>query len=84
MTGTAANRGLGLVVAGGLRRTARSFGQACSPESFGHPGAGGQVAWADPATGISFAFVTGGFDRNILRMGFRGASLSSLAARCAA
>ena len=28
-----------------------------SPAAFGHPGAGGAVAFADPATGIGFAFI---------------------------
>jgi CubicO group peptidase (beta-lactamase class C family) len=83
MTGQVANRALGVVVAGTGRRSMRGFGQACSPATFGHPGAGGQVAWADPATGVSFAFLTGGFDRNLIRMGLRGGALSNLAARCA-
>lgn len=29
-----------------------------TPSSFGHDGAGGQVAFADPETGVGFAFVT--------------------------
>ena len=29
-----------------------------TPESFGHDGAGGQVAFADPATATGFGFVT--------------------------
>ena len=28
-----------------------------SPAAFGHAGAGGQLCWADPASGISFAFL---------------------------
>ena len=28
-----------------------------TPQAFGHPGAGGQLCWADPASGISFAFL---------------------------
>ena len=38
-----------------------------SPGTFGHNGAGGQIAWADPATGLSFAFVTNGYDRHEVR-----------------
>jgi len=34
------------------------FGSAVSPEAFGHEGQGGQMVWADPATGLSFAFLT--------------------------
>ena len=28
-----------------------------SPRSFGHPGAGGSIGFADPDTGISFGYV---------------------------
>ncbi|MCU1415604.1 MAG: CubicO group peptidase beta-lactamase class family [Microbacteriaceae bacterium] len=34
------------------------FGPHVSELAFGHQGQGGQVAWADPATGLSFAFLT--------------------------
>lgn len=34
------------------------FGPATSGRAFGHQGQGGQIAWADPATGLSFAFLT--------------------------
>lgn len=84
MTGRLANRCLGLVVAGERARKYRGFAATCSPRAFGHPGAGGQVAWADPETGISFAFLTSGFDRNLLRLGLRGVALSNHAASCAA
>ena len=50
---------------------------------FGHGGAGGQIAWADPATGLSFAYLTNGHDRDLLREGRRIIALSSLAAVCA-
>jgi len=50
--------------------------------TFGHNGAGGQIAWADPESGISFAYVTNGLDAHVIRQGRRGIALSSLAAIC--
>ena len=80
MVGRPANRALGVVIAGGDDRPFRGFGPTNSPAAFGHNGAGGQVAWADPETGISFAYLTNGCDRNPLRMGRRGVGLSARAA----
>merc|ERR1711969_480330 len=37
------------------------FGYSNSATAFGHNGAGGQAGWGDPATGISFAFLTNTF-----------------------
>jgi CubicO group peptidase (beta-lactamase class C family) len=83
--GFRANRTLGIVVAGDDgKANLRGFGRTNSPTSFGHPGFGGQLGWADPATGISFAYLTNGFDRNDLREGRRSVALCSLAASCAA
>jgi CubicO group peptidase (beta-lactamase class C family) len=82
--GKPANRGLGIVVAGGADKAFLGFGRTASDETFGHLGAGGQIAWADPATGISFAYLTNGHDRDVVREGRRTTALSSLAARCAA
>jgi CubicO group peptidase (beta-lactamase class C family) len=83
--GMTANRALGIVIAGGDgKANLRGFGRTNSPEAFGHPGFGGQVAWADPATGISFAYLTNGFDRNDLREGRRSVAVASLAGACAA
>lgn len=36
----------------------KSFGAANPRSCFGHAGAGGSLAWVDPATGVSFAYVT--------------------------
>ena len=51
MFGRPARRTLGLVLAGD-DGVFRSFGHCCSAGSFGHAGAGGQIAWADPETGM--------------------------------
>ncbi|MDP9069919.1 MAG: beta-lactamase family protein [Actinomycetota bacterium] len=79
-----ANRTLGLVQAGddGLSFL-RGFGTTVSPRTFGHGGAAGQIAWADPASGLSMAYLTNGIDANVLRQGRRGIDLSSLAGACA-
>lgn len=79
--GVPANRTLGLLVAGndGFANV-RGFGRTVSPRAFGHNGAGGQIAWADPATGLSFAFLTSGYDRHEVRQPRRTTSLGSLAA----
>ena len=75
-----ANRALGLIIAGDEDRHFRGFGRTNSPETFGHNGAGGQLAWADPVTGLSIGYVTSGHDRNPIRQGRRGVAISSLAA----
>ena len=77
-----ANRALGLIISGDSSRSFRGFGKTNSPEAFGHNGAGGQLVWADPATGISFTYLTPGHDRNSIRQGSRGVAISSLAASC--
>ncbi len=82
--GMTANRALGIVIAGGDgKANLRGFGRTNSAEAFGHPGFGGQIGWADPATGISFAYLTNGFDRNDLREGRRSVAVCSLAGACA-
>jgi CubicO group peptidase (beta-lactamase class C family) len=82
--GMTANRALGIVIAGGDgKANLRGFGRTNSAEAFGHPGFGGQIGWADPASGISFAYLTNGFDRNDLREGRRGVAVCSLAGSCA-
>ena len=80
LTGKRVNRALGVVVAGDEDRNLRGFGHTNSSLAFGHGGAGGQIAWADPATGLSIGYCTNGHDRNPLRVGRRGVGISSLVA----
>lgn len=78
------NRALGVFVAGDDgKANFRGFGKTTSALAFGHGGAGGQIGWGDPATGISLGYCTTGFDRDDLRQGRRGVAISSLAAVCA-
>ncbi len=66
--GVPANRTLGLVVAGEDGNAVfRGFGTATSPYAFGHDGAGGQLAFADPLSGLSACWVTSGLERNRVR-----------------
>ena len=58
----------------------RGFPENVSARSFGHMGAGGQVAWADPESGLCFAYCTNGAQQNAARQGAIGFRLSSLAA----
>lgn len=81
--GKLANRGLGLIVAGDDTRNYRGFGRTNSALAFGHNGAGGQLAWVDPDSGISLCYLTSGHDRNSIRQARRGVAISSLAAVCA-
>jgi CubicO group peptidase (beta-lactamase class C family) len=77
------HRGLGIVIAGDADRTYRGFGHTNSELAFGHNGAGGQLAWADPATGLSLGYCTNGHDRNVVRQARRGVGIASRAAACA-
>jgi CubicO group peptidase (beta-lactamase class C family) len=82
-TGTPANRTRGLVVAGDDgKANLRGMGRTLSPRAFGHNGAAGQIAWADPATGVSFAFCTNGIDEHQLRQWRRTAAIASRAGAC--
>jgi CubicO group peptidase (beta-lactamase class C family) len=81
-----ANRTLGLVVCGDDGRGSMRqvpFGKTNSPGAFGHGGAHGQVAWADPATGLSFAYLTNGMDRDPIREARRCIAVGSRAASAA-
>jgi CubicO group peptidase (beta-lactamase class C family) len=80
MTGASANRTIGVVVAGDDDQVAlRGLGRTVSPRAFGHNGAGGQVAWGDPESGLSFCYLTSGLDRHPLASGRRGAALANRA-----
>ena len=81
--GRPVNRGLGIVIAGEKDGNYRGFGHTNSGLAFGHGGAGGQIGWADPGTGISLGYCTNGIDRHQIRMGRRGVGISSRAGSCA-
>lgn len=82
--GVPASRALGLIVAGddGMSHL-RGMGRTVSAAAFGHNGAGGQLAWADPATGLSLGYVTNGYDVHEVRQPRRGSAIGSIAAGCA-
>jgi CubicO group peptidase (beta-lactamase class C family) len=66
--GIPSSRSIGLVVKGeDPHNTRRGMGRTCSGLSFGHNGVGGQVAWADPLSGISFCLLTNALDANPIR-----------------
>jgi CubicO group peptidase (beta-lactamase class C family) len=78
----AANRTIGLVLAGddGQHQFRYAmFGSDVSPGAFGHAGAFSQVAWADPATGISFAFMKNGLNYDLFGDAIDVLPLSNLA-----
>ena len=50
--------------------------------SFGHPGAGGAVGFADPEIGLSFGLVLNGLSQDFVGTG-RGATLANAARACA-
>jgi CubicO group peptidase (beta-lactamase class C family) len=76
-----ANRSRGVVIAGDDGLTVmRGFGEGVTPRAFASPGVGGQIAWADPATGVSFCYLTNGLDSDLVRAFRRSVKLSTLAA----
>ena len=78
LTHVSSNRALGTVIAGEGRDAAmRGFGYTVSPRTFGHAGAGGQIAFADPDSGLSFCYLTNGLDANVIREHRRTASIAS-------
>ena len=79
--GNPAHRSLGLIVAGEPPDAQlRGFGHGLSPRTFGHDGAGGQIAWCDPDSGLSFVYLTNGADQHVIREAKRKVGLSSRAA----
>jgi CubicO group peptidase (beta-lactamase class C family) len=75
------NRALSVVVAGADGYAyCRGFGREASPRAFGHGGAGGQIAWGDPQTGISVGYCTNGFV-DPMTSSRRITAVSSLAAK---
>ncbi|MCU1377746.1 MAG: penicillin-binding protein beta-lactamase class [Acidimicrobiales bacterium] len=82
LLGVPVMRTLGLVLAGDdgkeqLRYA--GFGKGVSPAAFGHMGAHFQLAWTDPATGVSFAYVN-----NLVADNLRQAMLTMPVANAAA
>lgn len=67
----------------GYHRTV-TVGGTFSPTAFGHNGYGGPGGWADPASGLSFGFVTNNLNWYTTAIGDRRTfSLSGLALACA-
>jgi CubicO group peptidase (beta-lactamase class C family) len=58
-------------------------GLADAPRAFGHDGAGGQIAWAEPDSGLSFCYLTNGLDDNLLRQRRRFVEVTRAAQACA-
>jgi CubicO group peptidase (beta-lactamase class C family) len=83
--GNPSHRSLGLTIAGDPPAALlRGFGHGQSPRTFGHDGAGGQIAWADPDSGLSFSYLTNGLDAHVIREARRKIGLSSRAVACVA
>jgi CubicO group peptidase (beta-lactamase class C family) len=78
-----ANRSLAFVLAGDDGFAAHRWMAGPSPRAFGHMGAGGQIAWADPDTGLSFVFVHDTMNQDPRVDFLRSRDLSTLAGQCA-
>lgn len=83
LKGIPVNRALAMVVAGddGAKHL-RGFGHESSARAFGHAGAGGQIAWGDPESGISVGYCTNGFTEDTEQIR-RTLELATLAGLCA-
>ena len=80
-SGVPANRTIGMSVAGSDGfAVRRGFGTRTSPRTFGHGGAGGQSAWADPESGLSFCDLTSALEQDIALLEERENVLTDLAA----
>jgi CubicO group peptidase (beta-lactamase class C family) len=78
------NRTLGLVTKSSAAGDSRHIGgKASSGATFGHSGAGGQIAWADPVSGLSVGYVTNALERNLADEYRRTAALVNRAANVA-
>jgi CubicO group peptidase (beta-lactamase class C family) len=55
--GVVMNRGLGPHSRGEMPRI-RGLGAIAHPKTFGHGGVGSSYCWADPSSGVSFAFLS--------------------------
>ena len=78
-----ANRTRAFMVAGDDGHAPRRGMPVDAPRrTFGHDGAGGQVAWADPDSGMSVAFLPTGIDPDIIRLTRRSVAVSTRALRC--
>lgn len=82
MWGVPANRTRGGLVVKGTDDLGhrRGFGRTASARSFGHNGAGGQIAFADPDSGLSVVYLTNGLDQHMIRQLRRDTAIASLAA----
>lgn len=65
----------------GIRHPVRHHGTLTSPRTFGHPGFGGQLGFADPDHGYSFAFLTSGAERDGIAGARRDREIADAAAR---
>jgi CubicO group peptidase (beta-lactamase class C family) len=80
--GTPANRSIAAVIAGDDDfRDHRWFPH--SPQAFGHHGAGGQLCWADPASGLSLCFLHDTLQQNPAHDFLRSRDINALALACA-
>lgn len=78
--GVSANRTHAFILAGDDgRANGRGHGHTVSSMTFGHGGARGQLAWADPASGVSFGFMTHGLQRHRLQDSRRSVAISTKA-----
>jgi CubicO group peptidase (beta-lactamase class C family) len=77
-----AHRTLLFEVAGNDNDTARRWFPADRGAVFGHHGAGGQLCWADPETGLSFSFLHDTLDQDPVNEMRRSREINALAAAC--